>query len=133
MPNRQPDAIDAVDNLARLHATHGGATHTEPSPLSRHGALATIVKELSPAYFAMVMATGIVSVSAHLLGMVQLASVLFVLNVAVYAVIWLLFLLRLWWFRPTIAQDLTDHQRGPGFFTAVAASCILGNQFGPGG
>ncbi|MCL4782009.1 MAG: tellurite resistance/C4-dicarboxylate transporter family protein [Bryobacterales bacterium] len=129
MPNRQPDAIDAVDNLARLHATHGGATHTEPAPLSRHGALATIVKELSPAYFAMVMATGIVSVSAHLLGMVQLASVLFVLNVAVYAVIWVLFLLRFWWFRPRIVEDLTDHQRGPGFFTAVAASCILGNQF----
>ena len=129
MPNRQPDAIDAVDNSARIHATHGGATHTEPPPLARHGALATIVKELSPAYFAMVMATGIVSVSAHLLGMVQLASVLFVLNIAVYAIIWVLFLLRFWWFRPRIVEDLTDHQRGPGFFTAVAASCILGNQF----
>ncbi len=88
-----------------------------------------VVANLSPAYFAMVMATGIVSLSAHLLGMRWLASALFGVNIVVYAAIWVLYLLRLRWFGQAVLRDLTDHQRGPGFFTAVAASGILGSQF----
>jgi tellurite resistance protein TehA-like permease len=84
---------------------------------------------LSPAYFAMVMATGIVSLSAHMLGMPRLADALFGLNLAAYVVIWVLNLLRIRWFTGLVLRDLIDHQRGPGFFTAVAASCILGSQF----
>ena len=85
--------------------------------------------DLSPAYFAMVMATGIVSLSAHMLGMPGLARGLFQLNLAAYVVIWLLNLLRICWFTRLVLRDLIDHQRGPGFFTAVAASCILGSEF----
>ena len=77
----------------------------------------------------MVMATGIVSLSAHMLGIAWLASALFALNIAVYVVIWMLYLLRIRWFGRVVLGDLTDHQRGPGFFTAVAASGILGSQF----
>ena len=77
----------------------------------------------------MVMATGIVSMSAQMLGMSWLASALFTFNAAAYAVIWILYLLRIWWFGPVVLRDLTDHQRGPGFFTAVAASGILGSEF----
>jgi len=50
---------------------------------------------LSLAYFAMVMATGIVSLSAYLLRMPRLANELFGLNLAAYVVIWLLNLLRI--------------------------------------
>lgn len=85
--------------------------------------------DLSPAYFAMVMATGIVSLSAHMLGMATLASALFRLNIAAYGAISVLNLLRIRWFTQSVLGDLVDHQRGPGFFTAVAASCILGSQF----
>jgi tellurite resistance protein TehA-like permease len=91
--------------------------------------LPDLVMGLSPAYFAMVMATGIVSLSAHMLGMPRLAAALFALNIAAYMVIWLLNLLRLYWFKSLVLRDLIDHQRGPGFFTVVAASCILGSQF----
>ena len=91
--------------------------------------LRSLVIGLSPAYFAMVMAMGIVSLSAHMLGMPRPAAVLFVLNVVAYLVIWLLNLLRIHWFKELVLRDLVDHQRGPGFFTAVAASCILGSQF----
>ena len=39
---------------------------------------------LHPSYFAMVMATGIVSIAAHLLGMPAIAGALFWLNLALY-------------------------------------------------
>lgn len=95
---------------------------------SRFGVLRDAVTDLSPAYFAMVMATGIVSLSAHMLGMPRLATALFWLNVTAYFVISVLTLLRLIWFRRLVFRDLVDHQRGPGFFTAVAGSCVLGGQ-----
>ncbi|MCW5979674.1 MAG: tellurite resistance/C4-dicarboxylate transporter family protein [Bryobacteraceae bacterium] len=84
---------------------------------------------LSAAYFALVMATGIVSLAAHMLGMPRLAVVLFGVNVAAYVVLWVLNGLRVFWFTSLVAADLIDHQRGPGFFTSVAGSCVLGSQF----
>ncbi|MCC6211824.1 MAG: tellurite resistance/C4-dicarboxylate transporter family protein [Burkholderiales bacterium] len=85
--------------------------------------------ELSPAYFGMVMATGIVSIAAHLLGMRTVASGLFVLNVAAYAVLWLLTVLRMLRYPRRFFGDMVDHLRGPGFFTTVAATSVLGSQF----
>ena len=87
------------------------------------------VRSLSPAYFAMVMATGIVSIAAHLQQMDVIASALFGLNIVAYVILWALNVLRLVWHARQMASDLVDHQRGPGFFTSVAASCVLGVQF----
>ncbi len=110
-----------------------GAPCTENAPAwTRHPYLAALdegVKGLSPAYFAMVMATGIVSLAAHLLGMPLLALALFWLNGATYAILCLLTVLRLVRWPRQFCADLIDHQRGPGFFTAVAGSCVLGSQF----
>src|SRR5690242_7526413 len=101
----------------------------EPAPRPRLHVLRDVVMDFSPAYFAMVMATGIVSLSTQMLGMPRLAVALFRLNVAAYAAIWLLTLVRVLWFHRLVLHDLVDHQRGPGFFTSVAGSCILGSQF----
>ncbi len=49
---------------------------------------------LSPAYFGMVMATGIVSIGAQLLGHPMLARGLFALNLVAYAVLCVLNVLR---------------------------------------
>ena len=87
------------------------------------------IKELSPAYFAMIMATGIVSIAAFVYGMEYIAVALFTTNVAAYFILALLFILRLFWFPRALLSDLVDHQRGPGFFTFVAGSCVLGSQF----
>ncbi len=84
---------------------------------------------LSPAYFGMVMATGIVSIGAWRLGMPALAWGMFILNIAAYGVLWLLYIARLFRYPQRFAQDLIDHLRGPGFFTVVAATSILGSQF----
>ncbi len=87
------------------------------------------VADLSPAYFGMVMATGIVSLAAHLLAMPGIAQALFRLNVAVYAVLWLLTVLRMACHPRRFFGDMVDHLRGPGFFTTVAATSVLGSQF----
>ncbi len=90
--------------------------------------MSAALRRLSPAYFGMVMATGIVSVAAYLLGFPWLAGVLLWINVGAYAILWVLNGLRLAWFPAEFASDLQDHLRGPGFFTLVAASCVLGSQ-----
>ncbi len=86
-------------------------------------------KTLFPGYFALVMATGIVSIAAFLLDMELIAWWLFRLNVAAYAILWLLTLIRLGGFFRLFVADLTDHAKGPGYFTVVAGTCVLGSQF----
>lgn len=88
-----------------------------------------VIKNLSPSYFAMVMATGIVSIAADLLGMPLIAIGLFWLNIFAYVILCVAFLLRFIFFKKEFLNDLFDHARGPGFFTIVAATCILGGQF----
>lgn len=83
---------------------------------------------LSPAYFGMVMATGIVSIAAHMLGHTWLARALFAVNCVAYPLLWLFNLLRVLWHPRAFADDFADHLRGPGFFTAIAASGVLGSQ-----
>lgn len=84
---------------------------------------------LFPGYFALVMATGIVSIAANLLGMRTIALALLWLNVAAYVVLWALTLLRVTKYRSAFLRDLTSHSRGVGFFTIVAGTCVLGSQF----
>ena len=87
------------------------------------------VREFYPGYFALVMATGIVSISAHLLNMVALANLLFYINVVAYCFLVTLTMVRLYSYSPWVWKDLTDHQSGPGFFTIIAGTCVLGSQF----
>ncbi|MBP5991017.1 tellurite resistance/C4-dicarboxylate transporter family protein [Piscinibacter sp.] len=84
---------------------------------------------LSPAYFGMVMATGIVSLAAHMLAMPLLAKTLFQLNIVFYAALWLLTVLRMLRYPRRFFGDMVDHLRGPGFFTTVASTSVLGSQF----
>jgi tellurite resistance protein TehA-like permease len=85
--------------------------------------------ELHPAYFALVMATGIVSIAAKLENMQEIAWSLFVANAGFYAVLWLLTLIRIFRNVSGVVADLTSHERGHGFFTMVAGTCVLGRQF----
>jgi tellurite resistance protein TehA-like permease len=84
--------------------------------------------DLSPSYFALVMATGIVSIGCYLMGLRPVAVGLFGLNGVAYAVIWVLSLLRLRFYPKRVLDDLTSHQRGLGFLTVVAATGVLGAQ-----
>ncbi|MCC3306752.1 tellurite resistance/C4-dicarboxylate transporter family protein [Sneathiella sp. HT1-7] len=87
------------------------------------------LESLSPAYFGMVMATEIVSLAPWQLGLPCVAWALFVLNIMVYVLLWGLNILRAFRYPKQYKADLIDHGRGPGFFTFVAATSILGSQF----
>jgi tellurite resistance protein TehA-like permease len=84
---------------------------------------------MPPAYFALSMATGIVSIACHLLGLSHLAALLFWISLPAYGLLWVVTVARAALFRGSFLADWTSHQRGPGFFTSVAATCVLGVQF----
>jgi tellurite resistance protein TehA-like permease len=85
-------------------------------------------ENLFPGYFALVMATGVISIACHLLAMPAIARALVGVNWAAYIVLWALTLLRVMRFPGNVAADLSSHQRAPGFFTIVAGTCVLGTQ-----
>ena len=73
------------------------------------------------------MATGIISIACFFLAMRAISLVLLVVDVVAYVVLGLLLLARLLFFFPRIKADIKDHVRGPGFFTVVAGTCVLGS------
>ncbi len=87
------------------------------------------VRTLSSGYFGMVMATGIVSLAADQIGLHGIAWGLFGIAVVAYLVLWGLTVLRILRHTRLFFSDLVDHLRGPGFFTMVAASAVLGSAF----
>ncbi len=84
---------------------------------------------LSPAYFGLVMATGIVSLANFMMGHGRLALALFYLNVVQYAVLCVLYGARAWRHPRRFFGDMAVHLRGPGYFTMVAGTGILASQF----
>lgn len=97
---------------------------TANAPRSDPGFVAT----MHPAYFALVMATGIVSIACHLLGFAFLARALFWANILFFVVLWALTAVRMLKFRDRVVADVLHHGRAVGFFTTVAATCVLGSQ-----
>jgi tellurite resistance protein TehA-like permease len=87
------------------------------------------IRDLFPAYFALVMATGIVSIACHLLGMDFLAFPLFYLNLFFYLVLWVFTLVRIFRYPSRLLSDLSDHRLAAGFLTLVAGTNVLGSQF----
>jgi tellurite resistance protein TehA-like permease len=87
------------------------------------------IRTFFPGYFALIMATGIISLACHFLAIPLLPILFFYLNLFFYAVLWIITIARIALFRNDVAKDLTDHARGPGFFTIVAGTCIVGSQF----
>ncbi len=77
----------------------------------------------------MVMATGIVSIAGDLLGERTVALSLGWLNLLFFVALWLLTLARIAWHRERFLADLADHNRAPGLFTTVAATCIFASQW----
>ena len=87
------------------------------------------VETLHPAYFAMVMATGVVAIAANWFRLRWLAIPLGLLNIGFFIVLAVLTLARVVFYPGAFWRDLTDHTRGVGFFTIVAGTGVLGTQF----
>ena len=87
------------------------------------------VETLHPAYFAMVMATGVVAIAANWFHLRWIAVPLGLLNVVVFAVLAVMTGARVLFYPSAFWRDLTDHTRGVGFFTIVAGTGVLGTEF----
>ncbi|MDY0409702.1 tellurite resistance/C4-dicarboxylate transporter family protein [Virgibacillus soli] len=85
-------------------------------------------ENLFPGYFALVMATGILSIGSHLLGMEPIAILLLFVNIVAYTSLWILTFIRIFYYYPKVRRDLTSHTLGPGFFTMVAGTSVFGSQ-----
>lgn len=99
----------------------------DPGP-SLAGRLAAAAEGLFPGYFALVMATGIVSIAAWLMGLTGIARALLAINLVAYAALTAFTLTRAAFYPRRLAADFRDHARGSGYFTLVAGTCVLGNQ-----
>lgn len=90
----------------------------------RHG-VRRAVEQLSPGYFALVMATGIVSIGLDTVGLASASVVLLALAVTSYAVLWVLYVWRAVAFRSAWVHDLRDPEQAFGYFTVVAGTGVL--------
>jgi tellurite resistance protein TehA-like permease len=102
---------------------------TTNSETARPAGLPSSLADMSPAYFGLVMATGIVSLASFMMGHRTLALALFYLNICQYAVLCGLYGLRAWYYPKRFFGDMVAHLTGPGYFTMVAGTGIMASQF----
>ena len=87
------------------------------------------IKGLHPAYFAMVMSTGIISIASKMLGFTGIACALFYINIIAYAIILPFQIIKVIVFWDNLYKDLCNPKLSLVFFTIVAATNVLGAQF----
>jgi tellurite resistance protein TehA-like permease len=90
------------------------------------GRTAAAVRDLHPGYFAVVMATGIISTGTYLLGPAWLSRALLAVAVAALVVLVVALAARLVLFRSRVAADIRAPDRVFGFFTITAGLDVLG-------
>ncbi len=83
---------------------------------------------MEPGSFALVMATGIVSIDVTQHGMPVLGQVLFWLNWLAYLWLLLISALRLAFYREEMAAHFATPGHGAAFLTLAAGTCVLGTQ-----
>ncbi|HEY5207558.1 MAG TPA: tellurite resistance/C4-dicarboxylate transporter family protein [Roseiarcus sp.] len=110
---RAPPIVSGCGSVLRLHFRRGRPDELET---------------LSPAYFALVMATGIVAIAADLHGVPAAPTVFFWSNVVFLVGLIAATFARALRYPTAFAADMSSHSRGVGFFTAVAALAVFGDQ-----
>ena len=98
------------------------------SPSTLPGRLDKAVEGLTPGYFALVMATGIVSIGMRTDGWVAASTILLAIGGAAYVLLLVPNAIRIVRHRSAMAEDFADPARAFGFFTFVAATCVLGSR-----
>lgn len=87
------------------------------------------VKNFHPVYFALVMATGIVSIAFEAMDFPVIARALFALNLVFYPVLCVFLLARILFFLPDLMADLKVFKRTLLFLTFVVGTNTIGMQF----
>ncbi|MGV8969792.1 MAG: tellurite resistance/C4-dicarboxylate transporter family protein [Microbacteriaceae bacterium] len=86
-------------------------------------------KTLTPGYFALTMASGIISVGMHLEGFEVLSLLLLALCAGSFVVLLALTAWRAIIYPGAVREDFMDPRRAFGFFTLVAGANVLGVRF----
>ena len=86
------------------------------------------LKTLNPAYFALVMATGIISIATYLHDIPLFPTILFCLNALFLAGLVAVTGARILRYPQACAADIQSHSRGMGFLTIVAATAVFGTE-----
>jgi tellurite resistance protein TehA-like permease len=86
----------------------------------------TAVETLTPGYFALVMASGIISVGMELEGYAVLSDLLLVACATAFVTLLALNVVRFSRFGAAVTDDFLDPRRAFGFFTFVAGTNVLG-------
>ncbi len=102
--------------------------HPQLPDAGRGSKVREAVRTLSPGYFALVMATGIVSIAMQNHRVYAVSVVLLWVTVLEYSVLIAMYLWRLTAFRPAVLADMWDPARAFGYFTFVAATDVLGTR-----
>ncbi|MDN5838463.1 MAG: tellurite resistance/C4-dicarboxylate transporter family protein [Yaniella sp.] len=85
-------------------------------------------RDLTPGYFALVMGSGIVSISLHLRSYFIASIMLLIIAAVSYVLLVVLNLWRLIGHRSAMAEDFYDIRQSFGFFTFVAGTGVLGSR-----
>lgn len=102
--------------------------HTTAPPASLAGRIDREIRGLYPGYFALVMATGIISNAAIYLGHPALSGTLLAVNLVAFPLLLAASMLRAWRFRREFWDDLMNPRLVFSFFTVVAAADVFGLQ-----
>ncbi|XBH22269.1 tellurite resistance/C4-dicarboxylate transporter family protein [Jonesiaceae bacterium BS-20] len=89
------------------------------------GPVNNAVANLSPGYFALVMATGILSVGFHNVGAGVLSGALLGIALVAYVTLWALYIWRVVQFRSHVLRDMRDPEKVFAYFTVVAGTDVL--------
>lgn len=98
-----------------------------------HGRVTHAVEVLTPGNFALVMATGILSVGTHLEGFEAASTGFLLVGIGSMVVLVTLNVWRFLRYRSAMADDFANPSRAFGFFTFVAALNVLGVRLGANG
>lgn len=83
---------------------------------------------LNPAWFSLVMSTGIVGIAAYLQGIPFAPTFLMWANIIFYILLWLGYVARLVAFPRAFFGGFRQHMSAMGYFTIVAGTGVLGSQ-----
>ena len=108
-------------------------TGPDSSLALRRPALEAGIRDLNPGYFALVMATGIVSRALRSDGSARLSAILLVLTIVFYAILVVAYGWRLAGYRREFLADAANPRKAFAFFTFVAASDVLGSRLAADG
>lgn len=86
------------------------------------------IQTLHPAYFAMVMATGIISIALSLNKVPVLPTLFLYLNSLFFIGLIIVTVIRFFCYRADMERDIKDTGRGMGYFTIIAGTATLGTQ-----